>query len=39
MELHILTKTVKTQFPVDDSFLSSTTQANPVSDSHISQDY
>lgn len=33
MELHILTKTVTTQFQVDDRFWSSTTQANPVSDS------
>ena len=33
MELHILTKTVTTQFQVDDRFLSTTTQANPVSDS------
>ena len=31
--LHISTKTVTTQFQVDDSFLSSTNQANPVSDS------
>ena len=33
MELHVLIKTVTTQFQVDDSFLTRTTQANPVSDS------